>query len=108
MRSTAYCKLNTLPEEIKALLKGKIVYCSFSGGADSLALLLFLKEWSRRISFPLEAVHFEHGFRGADSLADARFCREVCEREKYPSNCFGSMSRSTDFAGRATRRLPAG
>ena len=88
MRSTACCKLNGLPAEIQPLLQGKTVYCSFSGGADSLALLLFLKEWSRRISFSLEAVHFEHGFRGADSLADARFCRAICEREKIPFQLF--------------------
>ena len=88
MRSTACCKLNGLPAEIKPLLNGKTVYCSFSGGADSLALLLFLKEWSRRISFSLEAVHFEHGFRGADSLADARFCRDLCKREKIPFQLF--------------------
>ena len=88
MRSTACCKLNGLPAAIKPLLTGKTVYCSFSGGADSLALLLFLKEWSRRISFSLEAVHFEHGFRGADSLADARFCRDLCKREKIPFQLF--------------------
>ena len=88
MRSTACCKLTGLPAEIKPLLSGKTVYCSFSGGADSLALLLFLKEWSRRISFSLEAVHFEHGFRGADSLADARFCREICRREEIPFQLF--------------------
>lgn len=88
MRSTARCKLTGLPTGIQPLLQGKTVYCSFSGGADSLALLLFLKEWSRRISFSLEAVHFEHGFRGADSLADAKFCRAICEREKIPFQLF--------------------
>ncbi|MBO4632051.1 MAG: tRNA lysidine(34) synthetase TilS [Lentisphaeria bacterium] len=77
-----------LPPEIKPLMAGKTVYCSFSGGADSLALLLFLKEWSRRISFSLEAVHFEHGFRGSDSLEDADFCRTVCRREQIPFQLF--------------------
>jgi tRNA(Ile)-lysidine synthase len=50
----------------------------FSGGADSLALLLLL--WShwpgRRRS--LRALHFDHRLRGAESQADARFCRRVC------------------------------
>ena len=69
-------------------MAGKTVYCSFSGGADSLALLLFLQQWSRRISFSLEAVHFEHGFRGADSEADACFCRDICRREKIPFQLF--------------------
>ena len=88
MPSTAPCDPIVLPEEIEPLLAGKKVYCSFSGGADSLALLLFLKQWSRKISFSLEAVHFEHGFRGADSLADAGFCRDVCRREAVPFQLF--------------------
>ena len=87
MPSTTHCEL-VLPDEINPLLNGKTVFCSFSGGADSLALLLFLKEWSRRISFSLQAVHFEHGFRGADSLADAAFCRDICRREKIPFQLF--------------------
>ncbi len=89
MPSTTHCDHPIdLPAEIKPLLAGKTVYCSFSGGADSLALLLFLKGWSTEIPFTLEAVHFEHGFRGADSLADAGFCRDICRREKIPFQLF--------------------
>jgi tRNA(Ile)-lysidine synthase len=51
---------------------------AFSGGADSLALLLLL--WAH---FParrarLIVLHFDHRLRGAESTADARFCRRVC------------------------------
>ena len=89
MPSTTHCDYPiTLPPEIEPLLADRVVYCSFSGGVDSLALLLFLKEWSRRISFTLEAVHFEHGFRGKDSVDDALFCRDVCRREKIPFQLF--------------------
>ena len=77
-----------LPSGKESMLAGKTVCCSFSGGADSLALLLFLQEWSRKIPFTLEAVHFEHGFRGGDSLADAAFCRDVCRRENIPFQLF--------------------
>ena len=63
----------------------RTVYASFSGGADSLALLLSLKslrdagaEWT------LRAVHFEHGIRGEESLADAAFCRRVCRKLHVP------------------------
>lgn len=50
---------------------------AFSGGADSLALLLLLwAHWpARRAS--LRALHFDHDLRGAASRADARFCRRV-------------------------------
>lgn len=50
----------------------------FSGGADSLALLLLLwAHWPERRA-RLRALHLDHRLRGAESTADARFCREVC------------------------------
>ena len=84
MPSTTHCDPFPLPDPIRPLLPGKKVFCSFSGGADSLALLLALQEWSRSFSFSLQAVHFEHGLRGGESLEDARFCREFCQRENIP------------------------
>ena len=58
------------------LLRGRRVFCGFSGGSDSLYLLLALKEISAPFHFSLEAVHFEHGLRGDESRADAEWCRE--------------------------------
>jgi tRNA(Ile)-lysidine synthase len=50
----------------------------FSGGPDSLALLLLVwAHWPRRRR-SLLALHFDHRLRGAAARADARFCREVC------------------------------
>lgn len=50
----------------------------FSGGADSLALLLLLwAHWPEHRA-RLRALHFDHRLRGAESTADARFCRQVC------------------------------
>ena len=51
---------------------------AFSGGADSLALLLLLwAHWPERRSL-LRVLHFDHRLRGAESRADARFCRATC------------------------------
>lgn len=51
---------------------------AFSGGADSLALLLLLwAHWPGRRR-QLCALHFNHRLRGAASRADAIFCRGVC------------------------------
>lgn len=51
---------------------------AFSGGADSLALLLLLwAHWPGRRA-ALRALHFDHRLRGAESRADASFCRQVC------------------------------
>lgn len=62
----------------------RTVYASFSGGADSLALLVHLSELRKDAPWELRAVHFEHGIRGAESLADADFCRTVCEKLDVP------------------------
>lgn len=55
---------------------------AFSGGADSLALLLLV--WT---NFParrrrLVALHFNHRLRGRASNADEAFCRAVCRALK--------------------------
>ena len=62
----------------------RTVYASFSGGADSLALLMSLAALGKEARWELRAVHFEHGIRGAESLADAEYCRTVCERLGVP------------------------
>ena len=58
----------------------KTVVCALSGGADSTALLIALKELSDETGFKLGACHLNHGLRGADSDADERFCAELCEK----------------------------
>jgi tRNA(Ile)-lysidine synthase len=51
---------------------------AFSGGADSLALLLLLwAHWPARRA-RLVALHFNHRLRGPAADADERFCRRVC------------------------------
>lgn len=56
--------------------RGEAWCVAFSGGADSLALLLLL-----HAHFPgrqLVALHFNHRLRGRSSEADAAFCARVC------------------------------
>jgi tRNA(Ile)-lysidine synthase len=51
---------------------------AFSGGADSLALLLLVwAHWPERRG-RLVAFHFNHRLRGRASAGDAQFCRRVC------------------------------
>ena len=51
---------------------------AFSGGADSLALLLLLwAHWPERRA-RLVALHFNHRLRGAAADTDERYCRRVC------------------------------
>ena len=55
---------------------GEIV-CLVSGGADSTCLWHVLRELGYRV----RALHVDHRLRGAESEADARFCREVLGAE---------------------------
>lgn len=53
---------------------------ALSGGADSVALLLCLKE----LGYCVEAVHCNFQLRGEESMRDERFCEELCQRENIP------------------------
>ena len=65
----------------KHLLRVDALYLvALSGGADSVALLLCLKELGYRV----EAVHCNFQLRGEESRRDERFCEELCQRENIP------------------------
>ena len=53
---------------------------ALSGGADSVALLLCLKE----LGYCVEAVHCNFHLRGEESLRDEVFCEDLCQRENIP------------------------
>jgi tRNA(Ile)-lysidine synthase len=52
---------------------GGSVICLVSGGPDSTCLWHVLRE----LGYHVDAVHVDHGLRGAESDEDARFCAEV-------------------------------
>jgi tRNA(Ile)-lysidine synthase len=56
---------------------GGEVTCLVSGGADSTCLWHAL----RVLGYEVKAVHVNHGLRGAESVADAEFCRDVLGAE---------------------------
>jgi tRNA(Ile)-lysidine synthase len=56
---------------------GGEVTCLVSGGADSTCLWHAL----RVLGYEVKAVHVNHGLRGAESVADAEFCRYVLGAE---------------------------
>ena len=65
--------------DLKAF-SGKRICVAISGGADSVALLHYLKSRESECGYMLSAVHCEHGIRGEESLADMQFVREFCGR----------------------------
>lgn len=58
--------------------RGRHVLVALSGGADSVALLTILCRARDAGMLSVSAAHFEHGIRGAESLGDAEFCKQLC------------------------------
>ena len=58
------------------ILEGEQILLAFSGGADSMYLLYFLKELHKHISFSLKAMHIQHGIRGKEAEEDRIFSEE--------------------------------
>ncbi len=63
---------------------GDRVICVVSGGADSVALLFALYLLKEKLDLQLEAAHFNHRLRGAESNRDEAFVREFCCRYDIP------------------------
>jgi tRNA(Ile)-lysidine synthase len=61
---------------------GDSVGIAVSGGADSVALALILKQLQSELGVTLFLVHFNHQLRGADSDADENFVREFAAQQE--------------------------
>ena len=70
------------------LSAGETVCAGFSGGADSLCLLLLLAALRKRLGFRLCAAHVNHHLRGDASDADEAFVRAVCRSNDIPLRVF--------------------
>ena len=79
--------LNELRAQLRRydmLRPGDTVVCAVSGGADSMALLWAMYLIKDKMGIQLEAAHFNHGLRGAESDRDEQFVREFCQRFDIP------------------------
>ena len=70
-------KIQQTIAEYGMLKPGEPVLVALSGGADSVALLLSLRE----LGYPVRACHLHHGLRGGEADRDERFCRELCAQK---------------------------
>lgn len=71
-------------EQQRLLPKGSLVTVGVSGGPDSIALLHALNRLRSEYHWQLSAVHVNHGLRGEESDADARYVSERCEAWGIP------------------------
>ena len=91
---------------------GDHVVVGVSGGADSLCLLLLLKEISSIVPFTISAVHVNHHLRGDEAVRDEEFTKNICEQWSIPCEVVhydvSCISReegiSLEEAGRMVRR----
>ena len=63
---------------------GKTICVAVSGGADSVALLHYLKNLQTEYRYGLCALHCEHGIRGAESVEDMQFVQRLCKAWDIP------------------------
>ncbi len=71
-------KIRTTICEEKMLPEGCRVVAGVSGGADSMALLHFLKKYAEQHGIFLTAAHVNHELRGEESDADEAFVTSWC------------------------------
>lgn len=72
-------KLERFIREHHLIIPGDQIICAVSGGADSVALLMGLYLLRQKLGITLEAAHFNHGLRGAESDEDEAFVRDFCD-----------------------------
>ncbi len=73
-------KLLDMIRRYEMVKPGDRVICAVSGGADSVALLLAMYLLKEKLHIRLEAAHFNHRLRGAESDRDEAFVRQLCNR----------------------------
>ena len=77
-------KLLAFNRQYSLMNPGDTVICAVSGGADSVALLFSLYLLKEKLGIKLEAAHFNHQLRGAESDRDEAFVAELCHRYDIP------------------------
>ena len=80
-------KLERFIRQHRLLTDGDRVLCAVSGGADSMALLMGLYLLREKLGISLEAAHFNHCLRGAESDEDEAFVRAFCQGLNIPFHC---------------------
>ena len=97
--------IDRLRDKIRPIPEGSYLL-GLSGGADSVFLLMSLLQDIRDGRISLEAVHVNHGIRGAEADEDERFCNDLCLREGIPFLSFHADLRGkTDEASARKARF---
>ena len=79
------------------LPRDRTVIVACSGGADSMALLLFLLRCRQALGITVAAAHVDHGIRGAAAHADAAFVADFCRQNGVPFFLYDAAAAGVDI-----------
>lgn len=74
--------------DLKEFHRGETIGVALSGGKDSVCLLHALFCAKDRIGIKLCVINVEHGIRGAASIADSAFCKDLAAKYDLPFYSF--------------------
>ncbi|MBO7252039.1 MAG: tRNA lysidine(34) synthetase TilS [Oscillospiraceae bacterium] len=77
-------KMLAFIREQNMLQPGDRVICAVSGGGDSVAMLFAFYLLKEKLQIRLEAAHFNHCLRGAESDRDEAFVKSLCDQFDIP------------------------
>ncbi len=80
------------------------VIAACSGGADSMALLLFLLRTRQKLGIQLEVCHVNHGLRGAAADRDEAFVADFCRQNGLVLHRFAPPAPPPENAGEGWAR----
>ena len=89
-------------------LSGSRVIAACSGGADSMALLLFLLRNAERLHITVQAAHVNHGLRGAAADADAAFVADFCRQHGVKLHLFDATQEGISIPPHASENWARG
>ncbi len=79
MNEYLFHKINEFVKERELISPGDNLLVALSGGADSVFLLNYLIELSKKNDINFTAFHVNHNLRGEESDKDELFCKELCD-----------------------------
>ncbi|MCX7614786.1 MAG: tRNA lysidine(34) synthetase TilS, partial [Clostridiales bacterium] len=71
-------------QQYELLKKKQTVVCATSGGADSMAMLVVMRELAKKLDISVAAAHFNHCLRGLESDRDEKFVEDYCIKNAIP------------------------
>lgn len=72
-------------DKFNMISRGDSIVVGVSGGADSVALLMFLCSIREEMNLTITAVHINHGIRGSEAQRDEDYVVDLCNR--YSVDC---------------------